>query len=31
MANLRKKIKPSANQPAFLKTESDIGYRFAAE
>jgi two-component system KDP operon response regulator KdpE len=31
MANLRKKIEPSANQPAFLKTESGIGYRFAAE
>lgn len=31
MANLRKKIEPSANHPAFLKTESGIGYRFAAE
>lgn len=31
MANLRKKIEPSANHPALLKTESGIGYRFAAE
>ena len=31
MANLRKKIEPAANQPSFLKTESGIGYRFAAE
>jgi len=31
MDNFRKKIEPSANQPAFLKTESGIGYRFAAE
>ena len=31
MANLRKKIEPSANQPAFLKTESGIGYRFSVE
>ena len=28
MANLRKKIEASAEQPAFLKTESGIGYRF---
>ena len=28
MANLRKKIETSAEQPAFLKTESGIGYRF---
>ena len=28
MANLRKKIEPSANAPRFLKTESGIGYRF---
>ena len=28
MANLRKKIEVSAEQPAFLKTESGIGYRF---
>ena len=27
MANLRKKLEASANQPAFLKTESGIGYR----
>lgn len=31
MANLRNKIEPSASHPAFLKTESGIGYRFAAE
>ena len=31
MANLRKKIKSVADQPAFLKTESGIGYRFTAE
>ncbi len=31
MANLRKKIEASANAPAFLKTESGIGYRFTAE
>ncbi|HWA08109.1 MAG TPA: response regulator [Opitutaceae bacterium] len=29
MANLRKKLELSAGQPAFLKTESGIGYRFA--
>ena len=28
MANLRKKIEPAPGQPAFLKTESGIGYRF---
>ncbi len=28
MANLRKKIEVSAEQPVFLKTESGIGYRF---
>ncbi len=28
MANLRKKIEAIAEQPAFLKTESGIGYRF---
>jgi len=28
MANLRKKIEVSAHAPAFLKTESGIGYRF---
>jgi two-component system, OmpR family, KDP operon response regulator KdpE len=27
MANLRKKLETSADQPAFLKTESGIGYR----
>jgi two-component system KDP operon response regulator KdpE len=31
MANLRKKIETSANTPAFLKTESGIGYRFTAD
>jgi two-component system KDP operon response regulator KdpE len=30
MANLRKKIEISANQPVFLKTESGVGYRFMA-
>ena len=30
MANLRKKLEASPDQPAFLKTESGIGYRFAA-
>ena len=29
MANLRKKIESAPNAPAFLKTESGIGYRFA--
>jgi len=29
MANLRKKLEASADQPVFLKTESGIGYRFA--
>ena len=29
MANLRKKIEPSADRPSFLRTESGIGYRFA--
>ena len=28
MANLRKKIEDAAEHPAFLKTESGIGYRF---
>ena len=28
MANLRKKLEPSATAPRFLKTESGIGYRF---
>ena len=28
MANLRKKVEASAEQPVFLKTESGIGYRF---
>jgi two-component system KDP operon response regulator KdpE len=28
MANLRKKLEPSADAPRFLKTESGIGYRF---
>lgn len=28
MANLRKKIEAAADHPAFLKTESGIGYRF---
>jgi two-component system KDP operon response regulator KdpE len=31
MANLRKKLEPSPDQPQFLKTDSGIGYRFAAE
>jgi len=30
MANLRKKLEATPDQPAFLKTESGIGYRFAA-
>jgi len=30
MANLRKKLESTPDQPAFLKTESGIGYRFAA-
>ena len=30
MANLRKKLETSADQPAFLKTESGIGYRLVA-
>jgi len=30
MANLRKKLETTPDQPAFLKTESGIGYRFAA-
>ena len=30
MANLRKKLEASPDQPAFLTTESGIGYRFAA-
>ncbi len=30
MANLRKKLEVSAGQPAFLKTESGIGYRFTS-
>ena len=29
MANLRKKIEATAGHPAFLKTESGIGYRFS--
>jgi two-component system, OmpR family, KDP operon response regulator KdpE len=29
MANLRKKLETAAEKPAFLKTESGIGYRFA--
>jgi DNA-binding response OmpR family regulator len=29
MANLRKKLETAADQPAFLRTESGIGYRFA--
>jgi two-component system KDP operon response regulator KdpE len=28
MANLRKKLEPTADAPRFLKTESGIGYRF---
>jgi DNA-binding response OmpR family regulator len=28
MANLRKKLEASANQPSFLRTESGVGYRF---
>lgn len=31
MANLRKKLEPSPERPRFLKTDSGIGYRFAAE
>ena len=31
LANLREKIESSADHPTFLKTESSIGYRFAAE
>jgi two-component system KDP operon response regulator KdpE len=31
MANLRKKLEPSPEQPRFLKTDSGIGYRFVAE
>lgn len=31
MANLRRKIEASASKPAFLRTESGIGYRFTAE
>ncbi len=30
MANLRKKVEDAADQPAFLRTESGIGYRFTA-
>jgi len=30
MANLRKKLEATPDQPAFLKTESGIGYRFVA-
>ncbi len=29
MANLRKKLEAAPDQPAFLKTESGVGYRFA--
>jgi DNA-binding response OmpR family regulator len=28
MANLRKKLEPTAAAPRFVKTESGIGYRF---
>jgi two-component system, OmpR family, KDP operon response regulator KdpE len=31
MANLRKKLETAADKPAFLKTESGIGYRFVAD
>jgi two-component system KDP operon response regulator KdpE len=31
MANLRKKLEPSAGAPQFLKTESGIGYRVVGE
>ena len=31
MANLRRKLDPAGVNPAYLKTESGIGYRFAAE
>jgi two-component system KDP operon response regulator KdpE len=31
MANLRKKLEASAGAPAYLRTESGIGYRFTAE
>lgn len=31
MANLRKKLEPTPEQPRFLKTDSGIGYRFVAE
>jgi len=31
MANLRKKLEASANQPSFLRTESGVGYRFTEE
>ena len=31
MANLRKKLEPTANAPRFVKTESGIGYRFIGD